>query len=81
MASIHIRIGHNYDFVIAKFFEVERTLTLLDPFTTYSCADGCNHCPYFFVFKDFAEARFFNIDKFASNRKDSLKFTVTPLLG
>ena len=68
MASVNISIGHDYDFVVAEFFDVE--------IFSESCTKGCNHRLQLVIVHDFFRADFFNVEHLSPKRKDCLSFCI-----
>ncbi len=75
--AVHVGVGHDDDFVIAQLRDVERAFALA---VADARADGRDHRADFVVLKNLVEPRFLDVDQFAANRQNRLKFPVASLL-
>ena len=75
---VNVRIGHDNDFVVTKFLDIERAFAFA---ITNTRADSGNHCSDLGVLQDLVQTGFLDVDKLAANRQDSLKFPIASLLG
>ncbi len=74
VAAIHVRVGHQDDFVIAQLASVEIV------FANAGAERGDNGAN-FFMPQHLVVARFFNVEDFSLERQDGLIFAIAPLLG
>ena len=74
VAAVHVRVGHQNDFVIAQLGDVE--IVLADA-RAERRDDGAN----FLVAQHLVVARFFDVENFSLERQDGLVFAVAPALG
>src|SRR5690606_27359945 len=78
VAAVHVRIGHDYDLVIAEFIEIE-CLGIFSRTERYTeCGDNILD---FFVVVDLMFLCLFHVQDLPSQGKDSLEHAVPTLLG
>ena len=73
MGSVHIGIGHDDDFVVAQFIQIE--------LLPYSGTDSHNQTFEFIRFDDLVYPGSFSIEDFAEERENRLEFAVTAVFG
>ena len=78
MATIHVGIGHDYDFMVSQFFKVNRFRVIIS--SDCDSQRGIN-IPDFLAIVNTVSHCFLNIQDFTTQRKDGLKMAVTPLFG
>ena len=76
MFTIHIRIGHNNNFIIAKLGNV-KVIAIAFGKTT---AKGINHGLDFCISKNFIDAGFFYVQNLTANRQNRLIHTISGTL-
>jgi hypothetical protein len=74
VAAVHVRVGHQDNFVIAQLGDVE---VVLADARAERRDDGTN----FLVAQHLVVARFFDVEDFSFQRQDGLVFPVAPALG
>ena len=77
MRSIHIRIGHNDNFVIADFFCIHAIFGII----AYPGSDRRNQRAYFSRGEHFIQPGPFHIQDFAAQGQNGLIGPVPPLFG
>ena len=79
VGAVHIGIGHDDDFVVAGFLDVEAA----DGVAAFADAgaDGGDEGADFLVGEDLVEAGFLGVDKFAAQGEDGLVAAVAALFG
>ena len=78
MRTVHVRVGHDDDLVVAEFFNIECSLALA---VADARADGGDHRADFVVLKHLVQARLLDVDQFAANGQNRLEFPVASLFG
>src|SRR5690606_11812844 len=70
MGTIDVRIGHDDDFMVACFFQIE--------FLANPCSKRCNDVADFSVGKNPVKTGFFYVEDFPTKRQDRLEMAITP---
>ena len=73
MGAVHIRIGHNNDFIIAESADIKVIAVAFGK----SAAKGVNHGFNFRIGKNLINARFFDVQNLSADWKNGLKMTVS----
>ena len=76
MAAVNIGIGHDNDFMIPQFFDIQRLAVF---FGTDGDPKGGKDIFYLLVFKDLVLHGFFHVQDFSFQGKDRLEVTVAAL--
>ena len=74
MRTIHVRVGHDDDAVVAQFLDV------VIFFANASTQSG-DQCHHLLTGKHFVKTGFFDVEDFTFERQNRLVFTVSPLFG
>ena len=78
MRTVHVRICHDDDFVVADLLDVEGTFLVA---ITNTGTNGGDHGLDLLVLKHLVEAGFLHVDQFTADRENRLGASITTLLG
>ena len=78
VASIHIRVTHDHDFVVAKLGQIQGPFILL---CAHRHAEGSVDVLDFLVVENLVLHRLLHVEDFSPQRHDGLEHTVSTLLG